>query len=88
MLLSITTTNTPATDLGYLLAKHPDRLQTFDLSFRSAHVFYPEATPNRCTAVLMLDLDPVSLVRAGPWGAGMARAPLGHWRPTSTTDPT
>ena len=68
MLLSITTTNTPATDLGYLLAKHPARLQTFDLSFGSAHVFYPEATPNRCTAVLMLDLDPVSLVRGRPMG--------------------
>ena len=42
MLLTITTTHDPATELGYLLHKHPDRLQSFDLSFGKAHVFYPE----------------------------------------------
>ena len=36
MLLTITTTYSPATDLGYLLHKHPDRLQTFDLAFGKA----------------------------------------------------
>jgi len=63
MLLSITTTHRPATDLGFLLHKHPDRFQSFDLSFGKAHVFYPEASEERCTACLMLDVDPVGLVR-------------------------
>jgi 3' terminal RNA ribose 2'-O-methyltransferase Hen1 len=63
MLLTITTTNPPATDLGFLLHKHPDRFQTFDLSFAQAHVFYPELGEDRCTACLMLDVDPVGMVR-------------------------
>jgi 3' terminal RNA ribose 2'-O-methyltransferase Hen1 len=63
MLLSLTTTHVPATDLGYLLAKHPDKLQRFSLAFGDAQVFYPEADARRCTAVLMLDIDPVGLVR-------------------------
>ena len=66
MLLSITTTHRPATDLGYLLAKHPDRLQTFALGFGEAHVVYPEASEDRCTATLILDLDPIALVRGRP----------------------
>ena len=70
MLLSITTTHCPATDLGYLLAKHPDRLQSFALSFGEAHVVYPEASDDRCTAALILDLDPVALVRGRPAGPG------------------
>lgn len=65
MLLTITTTYSPATDLGYLLHKHPDRLQTFDLTFGKAHVFYPEAKTDRCTAALLLDVDSVGLVRRG-----------------------
>jgi 3' terminal RNA ribose 2'-O-methyltransferase Hen1 len=63
MLLLITTTSYPATDLGYLLHKHPDRCQSFSLSFGQAHVFYPEASEQRCTAALLLDIDPVKLVR-------------------------
>jgi 3' terminal RNA ribose 2'-O-methyltransferase Hen1 len=63
MLLTITTTHTPATDLGYLLHKNPARAQTFELSFGQAHVFYPEAGPDRCTAALLLDVDPVKLSR-------------------------
>ena len=72
MLLTITTTHQPATDLGYLLHKNPARLHSFDLSFGQAHVFYPEATPDRCTAALLLDVDPVGLVRnrKGPSGEG------------------
>jgi hypothetical protein len=67
VLLTITTTRAPATDLGYLLHKHPDRLQTFGTAAGPAHVFYPEATPERCTAALLLEVDPVALVR-GPAG--------------------
>ena len=63
MLLKITTTYAPATDLGYLLHKHPARVQTFALSFGQVHVFYPEATAERCTAALLLDIDPTGLVR-------------------------
>jgi hypothetical protein len=63
MLLTISTTHSPATDLGYLLGKHPDRFQTFDLTFGRSHVFYPEATAECCTATLLLEVDPVDLVR-------------------------
>lgn len=63
MLLTLTTTHMPAADLGYLLHKNPAKAQSFDLSFGAAHVFYPEATAERCTAALLLDVDPVALVR-------------------------
>jgi len=68
MLLTITTTHQPATDLGYLLHKNPARLQSVEITGGQAHVFYPEATPERCTAALLLDLDPIGLVR-GQGGA-------------------
>jgi 3' terminal RNA ribose 2'-O-methyltransferase Hen1 len=63
MLLTLRTTHVPATDLGFLLHKHPDRLQTFELAFGKAHVFYPEVSETACTAALLLDVDPVGLVR-------------------------
>jgi hypothetical protein len=63
MLLTLRTTHVPATDLGFLLHKHPDRVQTFELAFGSAHVFYPEATESAATAAQLLDVDPVGLVR-------------------------
>ena len=63
MLLKITTTHTPATDLGYLLHKHPARCQTFPLAFGQAHIFFSEASDTSCTAVLLLDIDPIALVR-------------------------
>ncbi|MBD2766767.1 3' terminal RNA ribose 2'-O-methyltransferase Hen1 [Hymenobacter sp. BT664] len=69
MLLTISTTHQPATDLGYLLHKNPARLQSVEITGGQAHVFYPEATAARCTAALLLDLDPVGLVRGrGPGG--------------------
>lgn len=63
MLLTITTTHHPATDLGFLLAKNPARCQSFSLSFGQAHVFYPVAHDHVCTAALLVDLDPIRLVR-------------------------
>jgi hypothetical protein len=36
MLLTITTTHSPATDLGYLLAKNPAKVHTFSLSYGQA----------------------------------------------------
>jgi 3' terminal RNA ribose 2'-O-methyltransferase Hen1 len=70
MLLTITNTRQPATDLGFLLHKNPNRVQSFSLSFGQAHVFYPDATNEVCTAALLLDVDPVALVRTrrGPSG--------------------
>jgi 3' terminal RNA ribose 2'-O-methyltransferase Hen1 len=72
VLLTIRTTASPATDLGYLLHKNPARVQSFDLSFGRAHVFYTEASVESCTAALLLDVDPIGLVRGrrGPPGEG------------------
>jgi 3' terminal RNA ribose 2'-O-methyltransferase Hen1 len=72
MQLQISTTHYPATDLGYLLSKNPDRHQTFPLAFGTAHVFYPDATPEHCSVALVVDVDPVGLVR----GRGDADGPL------------
>ncbi|MBC2901902.1 3' terminal RNA ribose 2'-O-methyltransferase Hen1 [Streptomyces cupreus] len=68
MFLTITTTGTPerpATDLGFLLHKHPEKAQAFSTSYGTAHVLYPEADAERCTAALLLEVDAVSLVRRG-----------------------
>jgi 3' terminal RNA ribose 2'-O-methyltransferase Hen1 len=74
MLLTVTTTHRPATDLGFLLYKNPARPQAFELSFGRALVFYPEASEDRCTAALLLEVDPVGLVRnrRGPAGEGFS----------------
>jgi 3' terminal RNA ribose 2'-O-methyltransferase Hen1 len=63
MLLRISTTHQPATDLGYLLEKHPARVHEFDVAGGRATVFYPEATEQRCTVALLLDIDPIALIR-------------------------
>lgn len=70
MLLTITYTGNPATDLGYLLHKSPSRVHSFEQVFGKAHVFYPETSPERCTAALLLEIDPIGLVRnrRGPSG--------------------
>jgi len=65
MLLNITTTHKPASDLGYLLHKHPDKLQSIDLSIGKAHIFYPESSDERTTVSLLLDIDPIDMVRGG-----------------------
>ncbi|OQD53913.1 3' terminal RNA ribose 2'-O-methyltransferase Hen1 [Streptomyces phaeoluteigriseus] len=77
MFLTITTTGTrerPATDLGFLLHKHPDKAQAFSTSYGKAHVLYPEADAERCTAALLLEVDAVALVRRGK-GKGRGGAP-------------
>lgn len=68
MLLTLTSTADHATDLGYLLHKHPERVQSFELSVGTAHVFYSEATEERCTVALLLEVDPVELVRGRRFG--------------------
>ncbi|MGX1880402.1 3' terminal RNA ribose 2'-O-methyltransferase Hen1 [Streptomyces sp. NPDC055287] len=77
MFLTISTTGNqerPATDLGFLLHKHPDKAQTFTTSHGTAHVLYPEASDERCTAALLLEVDPVALVRRGK-GKGRGGSP-------------
>ncbi|WP_345944048.1 3' terminal RNA ribose 2'-O-methyltransferase Hen1 [Streptomyces sp. SID3212] len=77
MFLTISTTGTqerPATDLGFLLHKHPEKAQTFSTAHGTAHVLYPEATAERCTAALLLEVDAVALVRRGK-GKGRGGAP-------------
>lgn len=64
MLLTVSTTYAPATDLGHLLHKHPDRVQEFVQSFGTATVLYPEATEDRCTVALVLEIDPIRLARS------------------------
>ena len=63
MLLTLTTTHRPATDLGYLLHKHPERVHEIAVAHGRATVLFPERTEERCTAALILEIDPVGLVR-------------------------
>ncbi len=65
MILTISNATSPATDLGFLLHKHPDKLQSIDLAVGRAHVFYPECSEERTTVALMLDIDPIDMVRGG-----------------------
>lgn len=81
MLLTLTTTYEPATDLGYLLHKHPEKLQSFRLPFGHAHVYYPEAGKQRCTSALLLEIDPVALTRRAPGEASFALKPYVNDRP-------
>jgi 3' terminal RNA ribose 2'-O-methyltransferase Hen1 len=68
MLLTITSTSPPATDLGFLLHKNPAAIRSVELGFGAAHAWYPEAEPGRCTIAMMLEVDPVGLVRRSRGG--------------------
>jgi 3' terminal RNA ribose 2'-O-methyltransferase Hen1 len=83
VLLTITTTHAPAADLGYLLHKHPERVQSFPQSVGTAHVFYPEVTDETCTAALVLEVDPIALVRGhkGPSSEGFSLGQYVNDRP-------
>ena len=81
VLLTLSTTHKPATDLGFLLHKHPDRVQRFSLPFGEAVVFYPEAGPDRCSATLLLEIDPVGLVRRASGGGQRSLFDYVHDRP-------
>ncbi len=78
MILTITTTYKPATDLGFLLHKHPAKLQSVDLSVGQAHIFYPERSETKTTVCLLLDIDPLTLVRKSRDNAGDGFV-LGHY---------
>jgi len=87
VLLTISTTHRPATDLGYLLHKNPDGHHIAQLGFGTLHVVYPEANDQRCTAALFVDVDPVGLVRdrRGPAGNDFALAQYVNDRPYATS---
>jgi 3' terminal RNA ribose 2'-O-methyltransferase Hen1 len=70
VLLTISTTHRPATDLGFLLHKNPERRHLAELGFGTAQVFYPEASEVRCSAAVLLDIDPVGLVARRRMPAG------------------
>jgi len=77
MLLTLTTTHRPATDLGYLLHKHPNRCQTTSFGPGTVNIFYPIATQEKCTAALLLDIDPIALIRGK--GRGKSSLPLDQY---------
>lgn len=79
MLLTLTSTAPEATDLGFLLHKHPGKVQSFELPVGTAHVFYPEATAERCTVALLLEVDPVALVRGRAGSAGRSGFALAQY---------
>lgn len=78
MLLTITLEHAQAGDLGYLLHKHPAKVQVFDLNFGRAHVFYSETQPARVTAALLLEIDTIHLIR-GNKNAVSESSPLVHY---------
>jgi 3' terminal RNA ribose 2'-O-methyltransferase Hen1 len=80
VLLTIRTSHRPATDLGFLLHKHPEHVHTREFPFGTATTFYPEATDEACTAAVLLDVDPVGIVR-GRGGKGGAEDQYVNDRP-------
>jgi 3' terminal RNA ribose 2'-O-methyltransferase Hen1 len=78
MILNITTTHKPATDLGYLLHKHPDKFQTLELSVGKVHIFYPEKSEEKTTISVLLDIAPIDMVR-GARNLGGDSFALGHY---------
>ena len=81
MLVSLTSTTPVATDLGYLLHKHPDRVRSIDVGFGRAHVFYPEATAQRCTATTYVEVDPLGGTRHRKPGRAQGLEPYLNDRP-------
>ena len=63
MLLTITAEGENAAALSFLLHKHPDKLQQVELSVGAAYIFYPECEKEKVTAALLLDIDPIGMVR-------------------------
>lgn len=69
-MILISTTHQPASDLGYLLHKHPDRIHTVNLTFGQGIVVFPEVTDERSTAALLVEINPVRLVRGKGHASG------------------
>jgi 3' terminal RNA ribose 2'-O-methyltransferase Hen1 len=77
MLLSITNKGPDADALGYLLHKNPANVHTSSLAFGEAFVFYPDTPEGECTAVLLVEINPIDLVRSK--GARQANWALGQY---------
>lgn len=86
-LLTITLDHRPAADFGYLLHKNPASLHSLEFGFGAAHVFYPEVTEERCTVAVLVEVDPVGLVRnrSGGVGSTFALAQYVNDRPYATS---
>ncbi len=78
VLLTLSTSMPDATDLGFLLHKHPDKAQSFEVAVGTAHVLWPEATSQRSTVALLLEVDPIALVR-GKGGRGQGGFALSQY---------
>ncbi len=63
MLLTLTLQGEHASRLSFLVAKHPDRCQSFDTGFGKAHVFYPECSESISTIALLLEVDSLGIVK-------------------------
>ncbi len=84
MLLNLTTTHEPATDLGFLLHKNPGRVHETSFGFGKAILFFSEANVQKATASLMVEVDPIALVRnrkGGPSGNDFSLAQYVNDRP-------
>jgi hypothetical protein len=81
VLLTLSTSMPEPADLGFLLHKHPGRAQSFDVATGTVHVVWPEVTDVRSTVAVLLEVDPVALVR----GRSGAATPASRCRSTSTT---
>jgi RNA repair, ligase-Pnkp-associating, region of Hen1 len=67
MLLKIVCQDPRAPDLTFLFHKHPGKVQSFDLPFGRAIVFYPLLSQDGCEFALLLEIDPIGLIRkSGP----------------------
>lgn len=87
MYFSLTSIGPAAADLSFLLRKHPDKVQRFDLPTGVATVFFPESSAERAEMTMVLTVDPIELIRNKSirHGAGF---PLGQFvndRPYATT---
>jgi len=81
MILTISNTTKPAGNLGFLLHKHPDKLQTIDLAVGRAHIFYPQSSANRTTVALMLEIDPIDMAADFHWDSTLMTDLM--WSPLS-----
>ncbi|GAA1320824.1 hypothetical protein GCM10020360_25520 [Nonlabens tegetincola] len=75
--MTLSTTTEPVEDLTYLLHKHPGRAHTRKLSVGATSVFCTELSDVRCTVALLLEVDPIGLLRGQ--GAALESFTLGQY---------
>lgn len=62
-MLLIRTDYRPATDLGFLLHKHPGRMHVAEMPFGTARLLFTEASDEACAVAVIVEIDPIGLVR-------------------------